>query len=114
MGRIKFTVSVCVLCVLFFALEADGATDYNVLLGTGSRLSPLLALGVVFQPLVSEGQWWRLVTAGFLHFGILHLVLNLFAFVYVGFYLEPRYGTRRFAIIYFTAMIAGNFLAYAT
>jgi membrane associated rhomboid family serine protease len=110
-GHARVTLAILLTCVVVFAAEAIGATDYDVLFGTGRGLPPVLEFGVVFQPLVLSGEWWRLITAGFLHFGILHLFLNMYALFYVGLILEPRFGSPRFAAIYGVALVGGNLAA---
>jgi len=108
----RVTTLLGLTCIVVFALEAIDAGSYDVLGGTGRQLSPALALGVVSRPAIDAGEWWRLVTAGFLHFGIIHLLLNLYALLFVGASLEPRYGSRRFAIIYGVALVGGNLATY--
>lgn len=56
------------------------------------------------------GQWWRLVTAGFLHGGILHILMNSWVLFDLGAQVEEVYGTSRFLVFYFVATVAG-FLA---
>ncbi|MGI9020633.1 MAG: rhomboid family intramembrane serine protease [Solirubrobacterales bacterium] len=53
------------------------------------------------------GEWWRIVTSGFLHAGPLHLLLNMFALYILGSMLEPAVGTARFVAIYVVSMLAG-------
>lgn len=55
------------------------------------------------------GEWWRIVTGGFLHAGPLHLLLNMFALYILGSLLEPAVGTARFLGIYFVSLLAGSF-----
>jgi membrane associated rhomboid family serine protease len=97
-----------------------GLIAANVLVGLGSLVSggglsgyggrsPLLALGALFGPAVHDGQWWRLVTSGFLHAGPLHLVVNMYALYVLGGMLEPAVGRLRFGLIYFVALLAGSF-----
>src|SRR3954466_9637986 len=64
---------------------------------------------VLYGPLVADGEWWRLLTAGFLHGGLLHLVLNMYALYFLGRMLEPSLGHVRFAAMYFAALLAGSF-----
>ncbi|MBU3742007.1 MAG: rhomboid family intramembrane serine protease [Candidatus Kapabacteria bacterium] len=59
-----------------------------------------ISWGSNFSVLTSTGDYWRLFTNTFLHFGILHLVLNLYALVMVGMYLEPMLGKVRFVAAY--------------
>jgi membrane associated rhomboid family serine protease len=59
------------------------------------------------------GQWWRLITAGFNHLGLLHLGMNMYSLYAVGTFIEQRYGWWRFLVIYFTAIWTGSCLAMA-
>lgn len=60
-------------------------------------------------PAVADGEWWRIVTAGFLHAGFLHIALNMFALFILGTLLEPAIGTARFVGVYFVSLLAGSF-----
>jgi membrane associated rhomboid family serine protease len=57
---------------------------------------------------VDRGEWWRLVTAGFIHFGIAHIAFNMLALWVIGQVLEPALGPWRFSAIYFAALLAGS------
>ena len=57
-------------------------------------------------------QWWRLVTAGFLHGGLLHIFMNSWVLFSVGAQTEETYGTARFLVLYFVSNVLG-FLASA-
>ncbi|MEO8857637.1 MAG: rhomboid family intramembrane serine protease [Burkholderiaceae bacterium] len=70
-----------------------------------------LAWGANFAPATQDGQWWRLLTAMFLHFGILHLSLNMWALLDVGRLVERLYGRLRFAMLYLGSGVAGNLLS---
>lgn len=80
-------------------------------LGGGTGLiagSPLAGIGGLSAGPVAAGEWWRAITAGFLHSGILHLGLNM-AFLYMlGPPLEGVLGRARFTVLYFTALIASS------
>jgi membrane associated rhomboid family serine protease len=59
--------------------------------------------------IVSDGgEWWRVVTSGFLHQGIFHLGLNMFALYILGQVLEPAIGTARFVAVYLVSLLAGS------
>ena len=58
---------------------------------------------------VGDGEVWRLVTSGFLHAGLLHLLFNMYALYILGGMLEPSVGRLRFALIYFVSLLAGSF-----
>jgi membrane associated rhomboid family serine protease len=57
---------------------------------------------------VAEGEWWRLVTGGFLHAGILHLGMNMWVLWMLGNMLEPVLGRGRFAAVYVATLLAGS------
>ena len=80
-------------------------------LGGGTGLiagSPWAGIGGLSAGPVAAGEWWRAITAGFLHSGILHLGLNM-AFLYMlGPPLEGVLGRARFTVLYFTALIASS------
>jgi rhomboid protease GluP len=77
-----------------------------------SILSPdsdsLLKWGANFRPLTLDGQWWRLLTNCFLHIGIIHILMNMYALLYVGIMLEPLLGRKRFAFAYILTGIAAS------
>jgi membrane associated rhomboid family serine protease len=71
--------------------------------------STLLQEGAVSRATVADGEYWRLVTAGFLHSGFLHLAFNMLALYILGTLLEPSVGRFRFGLIYFVSLLAGSF-----
>lgn len=62
---------------------------------------------------VSEGEWYRLITGGFLHADLLHIGFNMFFLFILGRLLEPAIGTPRFLALYFASLLAGSFGALA-
>jgi membrane associated rhomboid family serine protease len=57
---------------------------------------------------VAEGEWWRLLTAAFLHYGPLHLGLNMLVLWIIGPALEEYLGHGRYALLYVVAGLAGS------
>jgi membrane associated rhomboid family serine protease len=57
---------------------------------------------------VSNGDWWRLVTAMFLHGSLLHLMFNMLALYWLGTIIEQALGTPRFLLVYFVSGLAGS------
>ena len=70
----------------------------------------LVMFGGKYPPFIAEGQWWRLVTAGFLHGGLIHILMNSWVLFSVGAQTEETYGTARYLVLYFVATV-GGFLA---
>ncbi len=71
----------------------------------------LLAWGANFRPSTMDGEWWRLFTSCFLHIGILHLLFNMYALIYIGVLLEPLMGRVNFLIAY---LLTGIFASTAS
>ncbi|RDJ00459.1 rhomboid family intramembrane serine protease [Dyella solisilvae] len=65
-------------------------------------------VGSNFGPLTMGGQWWRLFTATFIHFGIIHLALNMLALYQNGRTIERLFGSSRFLLLYVFAGLAGS------
>ncbi|MBV9440561.1 MAG: rhomboid family intramembrane serine protease, partial [Candidatus Eremiobacteraeota bacterium] len=64
--------------------------------------------GALFGPAALQGQWWRIVTAAFLHGGIMHVGLNMLALYQVGNLVESILGRARFAAIYALSLIGSG------
>lgn len=58
---------------------------------------------------VDAGEWWRIVTGGFLHGGLIHLGMNMVVLWIVGRQLEPVLGKARYLALYITGLVAGAF-----
>jgi membrane associated rhomboid family serine protease len=93
------------LCVLAFLGELFGGGGTSTFDGGGR----VIREGGLFGPAVDDGEWYRLITSGFLHAGILHLGLNMFALYILGTILEPGIGSARFVAIYFVSLLGGSF-----
>ncbi len=69
--------------------------------GGSTEIARQLAL---FGPAVAFGEWWRLITSNFLHYGLVHLALNMYGLFILGGGLEHRLGTVRLLLLAFVAM----------
>lgn len=58
---------------------------------------------------VAEGEWWRLITAGFLHAGLMHLLFNCLALYTLGTPFEAFYGRTRYVILLLISLVAGSY-----
>jgi membrane associated rhomboid family serine protease len=77
--------------------------------GITSNGNRLMARWVEYPPFIANnGEWWRLITAGFVHFGLLHIFFNMFILYLIGQVLEPAIGAGRFLSIYFASLLAGS------
>lgn len=73
----------------------------------------LLKWGADFGPLTLTGDWWRAVTCNFIHIGAFHLLMNMYAFMYVGLLLEGLIGSRRMFMSYLlTGLCSAVFSLY--
>ena len=57
---------------------------------------------------VAAGDWWRLVTSGFIHYGLIHLGFNMFILLQLGMMLEPALGRLRLGALYLAALLGGS------
>lgn len=105
-ARVPVTSTLLLINLLVFVLM--------LVFGTGlwqNASGVQLAWGANFGPATQDGQWWRLLTALFVHFGLLHLVLNMAALWDVGRLLERLYGRWRFVLLYICSGVMGNLLS---
>jgi membrane associated rhomboid family serine protease len=74
------------------------------------RLGQIGLDGALYGPDVAAGDWWRPITAGFIHDGPLHIGLNMFILWQLGMLLEPALGRFRFIALYFVSLLGGSLL----
>ncbi len=73
-------------------------------------LDGLLIDGALFGPAVDQGgEWYRIITSGFLHYGAIHLAFNMYALWILGPTFERSLGSVRFALIYLASLLGGAF-----
>ena len=89
------TLSLMAANILFFA--AQFATQ-----------GALTELGLLYGPYVQEGQYWRIISSGFLHGSILHIAFNMYLLYMLGPQLEQALGSTRFGLMYFGSLIGGT------
>ncbi|MEV0651027.1 rhomboid family intramembrane serine protease [Phytomonospora sp. NPDC050363] len=119
------TFTLIALNVAIFLLDAilsKGSSLGGFGIGGGSGFSPIQLYGAVLGVSaesggtvytgVSEGAYYRLLSADFVHFGLLHIGLNMWALYVLGRYLERTLGHIRFAALYLVAGIGGNVAVY--
>jgi membrane associated rhomboid family serine protease len=76
--------------------------------GINSPGGSLFMKWALFGPLVANGDWWRLITAAFLHGGLLHIGLNMLALVWLGAPVERYLGHVQYLALYLVSGLAGS------
>ncbi len=108
-GGLSLTKIIIGLNVLVFVIMG--------LLGAGwiqtESMLPYILYGANNGAATTDGEWWRLLTSMFMHFGILHLALNMWALYAAGGFLERILGPRSFLFTYVGAGLAGGFASIA-
>ncbi|MBS0338274.1 MAG: rhomboid family intramembrane serine protease [Proteobacteria bacterium] len=89
--------------VIFAAMLADGAGLFE------ANSAVHLRWGANFGPITKDGEWWRLLACTFLHFGLVHLAMNMWALWGAGGLVERLYGNLAFLAIYLFAGLTGSF-----
>ncbi len=85
----------------------------NVVMFVLQYISPQMQQDLVlWPPGVAEGQWYRLVTSAFLHYGVTHILFNMWALWVVGPQLEQWLGRPRFGLLYALSGLGGSVLVY--
>jgi rhomboid protease GluP len=82
-------------------------------IATGALLShdSVLAAGALYPEKVLAGEWWRLITASFLHGGLDHIISNTIFMYFLGMATEHAFGLVRTAVIYLAAAVSGSLLS---
>jgi membrane associated rhomboid family serine protease len=73
-----------------------------------NAVAPLFRAWSLVPGLVGDGEWWRVLTSGFLHFGPIHLLFNMLALWIIGRDVETVLGRGRFLAVYFAALLGGS------
>jgi membrane associated rhomboid family serine protease len=95
------TYALIAINVVAFIAELGG--------GGGATSGQLVQDGGIQGPAIADGDWFRIITGGFLHAGPLHLLFNMYVLYVAGTLLEPGIGTPRFLAIYFISLLSGSF-----
>ncbi|RZS37552.1 membrane associated rhomboid family serine protease [Herbihabitans rhizosphaerae] len=91
------------LNVAVFAYTAYEAKDI-----AHNEASELFRQWGLWPPITAYGEWWRLITSGFLHYGPIHLLMNMLALFVLGRDLEPVLGRVRFTAVYLVSLLGGG------
>lgn len=92
------------------SLGSRGITRGQAQLGLSADI---IDRGVLFRfsdgdYVAGPGEWYRIVTSGFVHFGIIHVGFNMYLLYMLGQMLEPGIGRVKFALVYFASLFGGS------
>jgi membrane associated rhomboid family serine protease len=102
-NRLVVTPLLILLNVVVFGVTVYQAQDL-----AQNQNSELFADWYLSPGMVAFGEWWRLFTAGFLHYGPIHIALNMMGLYVLGRELEPEFGRLRFIAVYFVSLLGGS------
>jgi membrane associated rhomboid family serine protease len=110
-GRPLVTLTLLVANVIVFLGELATGGSVNSGGGTVGARGALIALGRYRGDLVgvATGEWYRIFSSAFVHYGLIHLGMNMLALWVLGSQLEPLIGRLRFALVYVCATLSGSF-----
>jgi membrane associated rhomboid family serine protease len=102
------TVTYALIAINVVAFLAELVSGLS-LGGSNIGASSIVNHGALSRFTVAHGDYWRLITSGFLHASLWHIAFNMWALYILGQILEPLVGHVRFALIYFVSLLAGSF-----
>ena len=76
--------------------------------GCSQDLSEIHYRMVISQQFIDDGEWYRLLSAGFVHFGLFHVAMNMLLLYQLGRLLEPSVGSLTFGLVYFASLLGGS------
>jgi membrane associated rhomboid family serine protease len=97
------TVALIAINVVIYLIELAGGGG-----GLANPSGKMIEDFGLYGPFVAEGEWYRLVTSGFLHASLFHIGFNMLLLFFLGRLLEPALGTPRFLVLYFASLLAGS------
>ncbi len=103
----------CQRATLILALANIGVFIWLTVTGSTEDVLFMLHHGACYTPLILEGEYYRLFTGMFLHFGLMHLIYNMLCLFTLGNLLEQEIGTVRFLVVYLAGGLAGNLASMA-
>jgi membrane associated rhomboid family serine protease len=99
------TYALIAINVLIYVGTSASGSSFTGSTGGGASVYTRFALDAQD---VAQGDYYRLLTSGFLHYGLAHVALNMFGLFWLGRMIEPALGHVRFAAVYFTSLLCGS------
>ena len=106
----RVTSTIIYVCILFYVLSALPALLSGNIYDADSL--SLIRLGANVQELVESGEYFRLLTAIFLHGGIIHLFFNMYALYSIGNFIETYFGRSKYFAVFILTGIVGSLTSY--
>jgi membrane associated rhomboid family serine protease len=106
-GRSVVVLALIAINVLVFVVTAVQARSVS-----SNAVALLFQQWALSPTAVANGDWWRLVTSGFLHFGPVHLAFNMIALWVIGRDLEQVLGRARFLVVYLVSLLGGGLAVF--
>src|ERR1700740_170638 len=88
--------------LVFLMMVLQGVSVFN------PTADSVLRWGADYGPLTLHGQWWRMVVSTFLHFGLIHLLFNMFVLFSIGLFMESLAGRVPFVVLYLVCGLGGS------
>lgn len=105
--KYRITYGLIIINILIYLLEAYfSGSIFNI------DSYVLLYMGAKYNPLIDQGEIYRLISAGFLHGGIVHLFFNMAALNSIGKEMEIYFGRIKYLTIYMVSLLGGSFASY--
>ncbi len=108
---IVLAIIVANVAVFFWEISSGAFMDPKAVIEAGLRGATLIEQGALVRAEVLAGEWWRMITATFLHGGFSHLIGNMIVLYIVGMACEHAFGAARMALVYFGSGLAGSTLS---
>jgi membrane associated rhomboid family serine protease len=87
------------------------AFGVQILYNATDNARGFVALGALYSPLLEQGEWWRLLSAQFLHWGAMHLFFNMMGLWFLGPLVESMLGSMRYVMAYIASGVGGMAIA---
>ena len=98
------STAILIICVILYFIEQTN--------GHPEDADTAIRYGAMYAPMVKKGQYWRLVSACFVHFGIWHIIANMYSLYALGPGAEAILGSVPFAVLYLGSGFCGNLVTY--
>ncbi len=98
------TITIIIICVLVtIGIQVCGLNEAEA----------AILFGAYYKPFILAGEWWRMLTVGFVHISFIHLLMNMTSLYSLGMALEPYLGKWKYLLILFVSVIGGSMFVFA-